>query len=126
MTTTDEPEDEPQMMRLFGVDETDRLDRGPHRPGDLRYRRAAIPAEALRRQVGDFLESMRTVLGHVSTTIGGYELDQVQISAEISAQGHVSLLGAGGELAGKGGLVFTFKRPAAKPEAAPKPPVVSE
>ena len=36
--------------------------------------------------------------------------ETVSVTAEVSAKGKVSLLGSGGELGGKGGITFTFKR----------------
>ena len=51
---------------------------------------------------------MGSVLDGVPAAMGDYRLEQVQISAEVSAKGQLSLLGTGGELAGKSGLTFTF------------------
>lgn len=105
-------------IRVLGIEDADadRPDRSLlHRAGEMRYGRSEIPVEALRSRVAEFLDSMREVLGQVPATIGEFHLDQVQISAEVSAKGHISLLGAGGELAGKGGLTFTFRRGAAGP-----------
>ena len=104
-------------IRIFGLEDlgTDRTDRRPfQRPEELRFGRAEIPVEDLRRRVRNFVASLREILADLPDAVGEYELEQVQVSAEISAKGTVSLLGTGGELAGKSGLTFTFKKPTAK------------
>lgn len=100
-------------IRVFGIDDSDaeRAERSPFRKGEeLRYGRAEIPVEVFSRRVETFLATMRDVISGLADTAGEYRLDQVQVAVEVSAKGHVSLLGAGGELAGKGGLTFTFTR----------------
>lgn len=100
-------------VRVLGLEDSDvsRPDRSLlHRAEDLRYGRTDIPVDVLRQRVTDFLHNLRDVLGQAPATVGDFDLDQIQVSAEVSAKGHISLLGAGGELAGKGGLTFTFKR----------------
>jgi hypothetical protein len=57
-----------------------------------------------------FLASMQSVISGVADRVGEYRLDEVVISAEVSAKGQVSLLGTGGEIGGNAGLTFTFKR----------------
>jgi hypothetical protein len=37
-------------------------------------------------------------------------MDSITVSAEITAEGSVGLLGTGGKLSGKGALTFTFTR----------------
>ncbi|GAA2632989.1 Pepco domain-containing protein [Paractinoplanes durhamensis] len=112
---TDQPGPEqagPPVVRIFGLDDGDagRVDRRPfQRADDLRLGWGEVPVDKLRQRVGEFLTSMRAVLADVPAGIGEYRLDQVQISAEVSAKGQISLLGTGGELAGKAGLTFTFK-----------------
>jgi|SRR4051812_32563367 hypothetical protein len=109
-----EPADE-GVIRIFGLEDTDpaRVDRRPFvRPEDLRVGWGDVPVDRLRQRVADFLAGMRAVLAELPAGPGPYELEQVQISAEISTKGQVSLLGTGGEVAGKAGITFTFKLPA--------------
>ncbi len=40
----------------------------------------------------------------------GLQLDEVELSVEINAQGQVSLLGSGGSLSDKGAIKLKFKR----------------
>ncbi|ATE54222.1 Pepco domain-containing protein [Actinosynnema pretiosum] len=111
-------EDNESTIRLLGLEEPEpgRAERSGRRREEFRYERSEIPVEVFRRRVEEFLGSVREVVAGLSATAGDYHLDQVQVSVEISAKGQLSLLGTGGELAGKGGMVFTFKRGSA-PEA---------
>ncbi|MBU2662690.1 hypothetical protein KOI35_04145 [Actinoplanes bogorensis] len=99
------------VVRIFGLDEgqSGRTERGLFRRADeLRLGWGEVPAAVLRERVEQFVATMGSVLDGVPAAMGEYRLEQVQISAEISAKGQVSLLGTGGELAGKSGLTFTF------------------
>jgi hypothetical protein len=44
------------------------------------------------------------------TQLGSFKFTEFMMTAEISAKGRLVLLGAGGEVAGKGGLTFKFTR----------------
>src|SRR5690349_9118272 len=96
--------DTPEVIRIFGLeDERDgRVDRMLpfRRPAELRLGWGEVPVDRLRSQVETFLASMGDVLGGLSAKVGEYQLQQVQVSVEVSAKGQVSLLGTGGELAG--------------------------
>jgi hypothetical protein len=41
----------------------------------------------------------------------GLQLNEVELTVEINAEGQVSLLGSGGKLTNKGGITLKFKRP---------------
>lgn len=104
------------VVRILGIDDEDggRPDRGEE--GEkFRYRRSEVPTDEFRRRVENFVAAMRDVIGNLAASAGEYYLDQVQISVEVSAKGQLSLLGTGGELAGKGGMTFTFKKPPPRP-----------
>jgi hypothetical protein len=94
------------VIRILGSEDTDSrsiFDR-------LRYRRAEISADEFKERLKNFLTSMEEVVRDLPETLGEFKLDQITLTAEISAKGQVSLLGTGGEIAGKGGLTFTLKR----------------
>jgi len=75
-----------------------------------RSRRVTLDPEGLSKEVLGFVEVMNTVLASASESTKEFHLSQVQISAEISATGKLSIFGTGAEVSGKGGLVFTFHR----------------
>ncbi|MGW0179100.1 Pepco domain-containing protein [Nocardia sp. NPDC003345] len=102
----------PPTIRVFGREDTEeRAERSLfRRSGDFRYGSSDIPVDEFRRRVSVFLDSIQDVIAEVTPPSGSYELDQIQVNVEISAKGQLSLLGTGGELAGKGGLTFTFTK----------------
>jgi hypothetical protein len=105
------------VVSVLGLEDTEpgRPDRWTlKRSEDWRLGRVEMPVDVLKSRVSRFLDSMREVITDLPAAFGRYELDQVTISAEVSAKGQISLLGSGGELAGKSGLTFTFTRRLAK------------
>lgn len=64
----------------------------------------------LEAQIKGFVDQLGGILQKIPDTLGLFRLDSLEISAEITAAGKVSLLGTGGEMGGKGGLTFNFKR----------------
>ncbi|MEF9906995.1 hypothetical protein V4Y04_28640 [Streptomyces sp. P9-A2] len=70
------------------------------------------------------MPAMHDVLTSLPRHAGGFSLNEVTFSAEVSAKGTVSPLDSGGELADKAGLTFTFTREPtgdADQGAAPEP-----
>jgi hypothetical protein len=109
---------EPTTISILGLEDTERgrPDRWSlKRPDEWRLGRAEVPLDVFRERVHGFLESMKDVISGVPERFGEYQLHEVTVSAEVSAKGQVSLLGSGGEIAGKAGLTFTFVR-----ESAPR------
>ncbi|UGT61881.1 hypothetical protein [Nocardia asteroides] len=104
--------DAPGVISIFGREDTDgRADRSLFKRGDdFRYGRSEIPVELFRERVLDFMETIRDVVAGIPGTAGEYSLQEVQVNIEVSAKGQLSLLGTGGELSGKGGLTFTFRK----------------
>jgi hypothetical protein len=110
------------VVHILGLEDAGRVDRlAFKRPAEWRLGRAEIATEEFRKQVKAFLDTMREVFANLPDTSDGFRLDQVTIAAEISAKGKISLLGSGGELAGKAGLTFTFTRGAATIESPQTP-----
>jgi hypothetical protein len=113
--TGETPYTAPETISILGLEDSEpgRPDRWTlKRPDDWRLGRAEVPLEIFRQRVTGFVDSMREVITGLPEAFGKYQLDQVTVSAEVSAKGQVSLLGSGGELAGKSGLTFTFTRQA--------------
>ena len=72
--------------------------------------RELVDVQKLEDEIRSFLTSMEKILQNASKTVGAFRLDTVSVSAEVNAKGKLSLLGTGGEMGGKSGLSFTFKR----------------
>lgn len=69
-----------------------------------------IPVNVLRSNTQAFLDDMTLLLADLKTEISGYELNNIEISAVLTVSGKLSLLGAGGEIGGEGGIKFVFKK----------------
>ena len=57
-----------------------------------------------------FLESLSEVVDVDTPGIRGFELEEIQFSAEITANGEFKLMGTGVGVEAKGGVTFTLKR----------------
>jgi hypothetical protein len=64
----------------------------------------------LQTQFQKFVGQMYSVLADVPAEVGGFSVDEVQLTAEVSAKGTVNMLGTGGEVGGSGGITITFRR----------------
>lgn len=69
-----------------------------------------IGTAELQTQLTTFFNKMDTVVQNLPARVGGFSIDSVELSVEITAQGSVGFLGTGGEIGGSGGLKFTLKR----------------
>lgn len=99
------------ILGLEGEDDEGYADRGLFfRRDEARVGRQRVPAERLQDNVEAFVHAMGRAIAGVPSVLSGYSIDSIEISAEISASGKVSLLGNGGELAGKGGIAFTLTK----------------
>jgi hypothetical protein len=101
------------VIRVFGLEEDDEDDRSSGRsPEDFRYKRSEIPVDEFRLRVAEFVSGIESVIREIAASAGEYELDEVQVAVEVSAKGKLSILGTGGELAGKGAMTFKFRKSA--------------
>ncbi len=94
-------EDEAQQIGPKGVDQ-------PGASAGLVPRE--LDAEIIEDNVSEFLESIEGILKKAPNVIGGFQIKDFTVSAQITADGKVSLLGVGGGIAASGGLTFTFER----------------
>ena len=95
----------PQTISVLGYEDAE--ERGIF---SRKIARDVIDVDKLGNEVTAFMNAMQEVIGKLSEEIGNYHMETISVTAEVSAKGQVSLLGTGGEVAGKGGLTFTFKR----------------
>ncbi|MFD7258376.1 hypothetical protein [Streptomyces sp. NPDC059874] len=107
--TDEQKPDDTEVIRVLGLEDGD--DRSLFRRSqEWRLGRAEVPVEVFQERVSGFLDSMRSVIEALPAGCGDFQLNEVTISAEVSAKGQISLLGSGGELAGSSSLTFTFTR----------------
>lgn len=71
--------------------------------------RVSLDAIALKTQMNGLLQVVGDVF-NLANHQTGLQLDEVELSVEINAQGQVSILGSGGSLSDKGAIKLKFKR----------------
>jgi hypothetical protein len=76
----------------------------------LTSRTDTIPSEALRNNLGGFLEGFGEALGGIPTALSGYHLEEIELSLEIGAKGEVHMIVGSAEIEGTAGVKLTLKR----------------
>jgi hypothetical protein len=76
-----------------------------------------IPVQALAEGVESFLQHIAGVVERAPSAVGAFELTELTLSAEVTAQGKLVLLGTGVETGAKGGITFKFERKRTVPKA---------
>ncbi|WP_017299458.1 Pepco domain-containing protein [Nodosilinea nodulosa] len=74
-----------------------------------------VSAEKLEQGMADFLQTMGRVIQHAqarATELGSMELDEIELSVEVSGEGQLSLLGSGTKVGGSGAMTLRFKKKA--------------
>lgn len=71
--------------------------------------RVPLDAVALKNQMNGLLQVVSDVFDQASQQ-SELQLDEVELSVEINAQGQVSIMGNGGSLSDKGSIKLKFKR----------------
>lgn len=69
-----------------------------------------IDVSILAENAQDFLSDLSVIFDKLQTTIAGFELDEIEVSAALLASGRLSILGFGGEVGAEGGVKFVFKK----------------
>jgi hypothetical protein len=81
---------------------------------DTTVRRGLAPqelkVEVLAENVNLFLTQVEGILEKSPEEVGKFKLSEITVSAEVSANGKLVLMGSGVEAAAKGGLAFKFER----------------
>jgi hypothetical protein len=78
-----------------------------------------ISAESLRSSFKELVDALASTLT-MPDTIGSFQVDALDIELELTAEGHIGLLGNGGTLGGKGSLTLRLKRPEKLSAEAPE------
>ncbi len=80
--------------------------------GELLKRGAinAMDVSVLKENMENFYNQLLETLDTGRNKIGAFEVEQVEVSAQISGDGKVCLLGSGMEVGVEGGIKFVLKR----------------
>lgn len=74
-------------------------------------KRIPVSAEKLKQKMAEFIAVMGDVLTYAQQEQqSGMQLDEIELSVEVSGEGELSLFGTGGKVGGKGAMVLKFKR----------------
>lgn len=89
--------------------------RGPVETITQKFTRKRVPldAQALKTQMQGMLAVVNDLFDQ-ATTDSGLQLNEVELSVEINAEGQLSLVGNGGKLGNTGGITLKFVRPDGK------------
>lgn len=87
----------------------------------LQRKRVPLDAQALKTQMQGMLAIVNDLFEQ-ATTETGLQLNEVELSVEINAEGQLSLVGNGGKLANSGGITLKFVRPEGKRHEADSQP----
>lgn len=69
-----------------------------------------VPKDQFQKNISDFISQTQDILSKSTlASTGEFELDTVEVNAEISAGGQIGFMGTGLSMEGKGGIKFVFK-----------------
>jgi hypothetical protein len=71
---------------------------------------SAVSVSELKKNVESFFVQLREILDTGAERIGRFEVDQVEVSVQITGEGKVCLMGSGMKLGAEGGVKFVLKR----------------
>ncbi|MEO0458917.1 MAG: hypothetical protein AAF152_20375 [Cyanobacteria bacterium P01_A01_bin.114] len=74
-------------------------------------KRVSLDAQALKSQMQGMLAIVNDLFDQASTANAVLQLNEVELSVEINAEGQLSLVGNGGKLGNTGGITLKFVRP---------------
>ena len=70
-----------------------------------------VSIKNLSSNLQNFLGQLDQVLKNVNDKVGGFEVDELEVYAEVTAEGKVSLLGTGVQSGATGGFKLILRRP---------------
>ena len=75
----------------------------------VKRKRVPLDAKALKAQMQGMISTVNELFDQ-ATSQTGLQLNEVELSVEINAEGQVSLIGTGGKVSNKGGITLKFTR----------------
>ncbi|MDY6940948.1 MAG: hypothetical protein SWY16_25235 [Cyanobacteriota bacterium] len=72
--------------------------------------RTYVTADDLKQSVAEFLDVVEEAFQRAEKAKSGMQLDEIELSVEVGAEGQLSLLGTGGKAGGKGAIKLKFSR----------------
>jgi len=80
--------------------------------GDSMLKRgvSAVSVSILKKNMQAFFNQLGEIVAPGASTVGAFELSQIEITAQITGDGKVCLLGTGAKLEVQGGIKFVLNR----------------
>jgi hypothetical protein len=73
--------------------------------------RVAVPVERLKQQVNQLVEMVGLVFDQAEQQVERrLQLEEIELTVEVNAEGQLGILGSGGKAGGKGGIKLKFTR----------------
>lgn len=97
------------LTELSDQPQAGRVERGL---GERVFKRAAsaVSVSALRQNMQTFFRQLHQIIGPEQETVGAFELSQIEVTAQITGDGKVCLLGTGAKIEVQGGIKFVLNR----------------
>jgi hypothetical protein len=73
-------------------------------------RATTLPVDELRKNLGAFVESLKSLLPSISDAGSGFGLKTVEVAVGIDGSGHVGFLGTGVDVGAQATITLTFGR----------------
>ena len=80
------------------------------RVGEKVMKATAVAVDQVEKNMAQFLSGIGDVISRGAEITGEYEVDTVEVNAQISADGQIGFMGSGIGVTGSAGITFVFKR----------------
>ncbi len=78
--------------------------------GESKVKQTEVDVDRLSSNMNRFLEQIGNILKLTPEHVGQFHFEEFEISAEVTAQGTLAILGTGLQAGATGGLRFVFRR----------------
>ena len=70
----------------------------------------AVSVSALKENMQAFFHQLQEIIGPAQEKVGEFELSTIEITAQVTGEGKVCLLGTGAKIEAQGGIKFVLNR----------------
>ena len=70
----------------------------------------AVSVSALQQNMEAVFKQLRQIVGSAQEAIGAFQLEQIEVMAQVTGEGKVCLLGTGAKMELQGGIKFILKK----------------
>ena len=97
---------------VTGLSDQPKADRTERGLGDRIFKKgiSAVSVSALKENMQAFFRQLQEIIGPGKETIGAFELSQIEVTAQVTGDGKVCLLGTGAKIEVQGGIKFVLNR----------------